>query len=233
MINFNGTTLTEVHYNGVDLDSVWFCDTNAGTCTEVFSKPRVYIKTNINTPSRQWSYSGGNPREESSFSDKCGTPFATFGWAVGPQLELWVSTCFLNANCVIFGNYSFNYCSNTEFTVSPNIISSSSSTSISLSGYTAASSFKSAYSSISVCPIISAFPANPNESAANADVAHFNTNVTDVYDQYSYHFGDTVYINTSTVCACYDSVNITACGVTCTVSLDDLANGVTLYFSNN
>ena len=231
MINFNGTTLTEVIYNGTNLDSVWFCDRTAGTCTEVFSKPRVYIKTLINTPSCQWNYSTGPERVDTSFSDRCGTPFATFGWTPAP-FQAPVVFNLIDANCVIFGNYSFNYCSNTEFTITPAI--TGGSTSVSVGGYTAASTFPSASSSTTVCPISSTFPVQSVESVGNANVAYFNTHATNCFITYcNYNFGDSFYACTSTVCACYDSVNITACGVTCTVSLDDLANGVTLYFSNN
>lgn len=234
MINFNGTTLTEVHYNGVDLDSVWFCDTQAGTCTEVFSKPKVYIKTNINTPSRQWSTSGSFEGADATFQDVCGTPFASYGWGISSSIsEILAVVNFMSASCVRFGTYSFNYNSNTEFSIEPNIISSSSSTSMSISGYNSAASFNSASTSITVCPINRTFQACPDGTNASTDVAYFNTNATsNGLNNYTNDFG-TVYINTSTVCACYDSVNITACGVTCTVSLDDLANGVTLYFSNN
>ena len=234
MINFNGTTLTEVIYNGTNLDSVWFCDTNAGTCTEVFSKPRVYIKTNINTPSRQWSTSGSFEGAEAAFQDVCGTPFACYGWGVASMpSEILAVVNFMNASCVRFGTYSFNYNSNTEFSIEPNIISGSSSTSMSISGYNSAASFNSASTSITVCPINRTFQACPSGVNASTDVAYFNTNATsNGLNSYTNDYG-TVYINTSTVCACYDSVNITACGVTCTVSLDDLANGVTLYFSNN
>ena len=234
MINFNGTTLTEVIYNGTNLDSVWFCDTNAGTCTEVFSKPRVYIKTNINTPSRQWSTSGSFEGADATFQDVCGTPFANYGWEVSPMpSEILAVVNFMNASCVRFGTYSFNYNSNTEFSIEPNIISGSSSTSMSISGYNSAASFNSASTSITVCPINRTFQACPSGVNASTDVAYFNTNATsNGLNSYTNDYG-TVYINTSTVCACYDSVNITACGVTCTVSLDDLANGVTLYFSNN
>jgi len=235
MINFNGTTLTEVHYNGVDLDSVWFCDSTAGTCTEVFSKPKVYIKTNINTPSRQWSTSGSVvDSADAYFQDVCGTPFAGYGWGIAPSVsEMFAVVDFVNASCVRFGTYSFNYNSNTEFSIEPNIISSSSSTSMSISGYNSAASFNSVSTSITVCPITCTLQACPSGTNTSTDVAYFNTNaISSGINCYTNDFG-TVYINTSTVCACYDSVNITACGVTCTVSLDDLANGVTLYFSNN
>jgi len=235
MINFNGTTLTEVHYNGVDLDSVWFCDTNAGTCTEVFSKPRVYIKTNINKPSRQWSASGNLfDTTDATFQDVCGTPFACYFWGAAPDLFYQYNVVnFINASCVRFGTYSFSYNSNTEFSIEPNIISSSSSTSMSISGYNSITSMSSASISITVCPINCTFQACPDGTNGSTDVAYFNTQATSNFLCQYDSDRNTTYVNTSTVCACYDSVNITACGVTCTVSLDDLANGVTLYFSNN
>jgi hypothetical protein len=41
-ITYNGTRLTSVGYNGVDLDSVWVCDIATASCTLVFSKDRCF-----------------------------------------------------------------------------------------------------------------------------------------------------------------------------------------------
>lgn len=41
-IIYNGTKLTSVVYNGVDLDNVWVCDIATASCTLVFTKDRCF-----------------------------------------------------------------------------------------------------------------------------------------------------------------------------------------------
>lgn len=41
-INYNGTTLANVVYNGTDLDEVWVCCTSCATCTKVFERQKNY-----------------------------------------------------------------------------------------------------------------------------------------------------------------------------------------------
>jgi len=41
-ITYNGTRLTSVGYNGVDLDNVWVCDIATASCTLVFTKDRCF-----------------------------------------------------------------------------------------------------------------------------------------------------------------------------------------------
>lgn len=41
-ITYNGTRLTSVGYNGVDLDNVWVCNIATASCTLVFTKDRCF-----------------------------------------------------------------------------------------------------------------------------------------------------------------------------------------------
>ena len=118
MINFNGTTLTEVHYNGVDLDSVWFCDSTAGTCTEVFSKPKVYIKLNSANCNMHYCYISDELCQifEGTFRDVNGAPVACYYYCSDTSDSTFnADYCTYDTNGIKVGCANIDYYSNVTF----------------------------------------------------------------------------------------------------------------------
>lgn len=241
MINFNGTTLTEVIYNGVNLDSVWFCDRTAGTCTEVFSKPRVYIKLNSVSCSNSYCYISDNTCQtfEGTFRDVCGAPVGMYCYDQLPaEMTFDRCFCFFDTNGIRVGSANIDYCSNIPFTFSPSVTDYTRCICMFGCGRTSDVGCWPGYIDD---PISQAYGTSVSLPAKTT-----TTNCTiyptaiDLEDECQIGAGGFLSSPTGTVCiwitdmnVVYNSVNITACGITCSVSMTDLRNGVTLYFSNN
>lgn len=241
MINFNGTTLTEVHYNGVDLDSVWFCDSTAGTCTEVFSKPRVYIKLNSASCTNSYCYISDETCQlfEGTFRDVYGSPVGCYSYSSdGAQYTYDYALCIFNTDDIKVGYANIDYCSNVSFTFTPSVTDYTRCICMFGCGRTLDVVHWPSYVD---SHIARGFGENISLPAKTT-----TTNCTiyptalDVEDECQTSVGGSILSPLGTVCiwltdmsVSYDSVNITACGVTCNVSMTDLRNGVTLYFSNN